>query len=48
MNRLIKKRGTVSVGQESGPADAEQRESSQDDNKELLSSEEGTDHGILK
>ena len=48
MNRLIKKRGTVSVGQESGPADAEQRESSQDDNQELFSSEEETDHGHLE
>jgi len=48
MNRLIKKRGTVSVGQESGPADAEQRKSSQDDNQELFSSEEETDHGYLE
>ncbi|MCS5552548.1 MAG: DNA polymerase I, partial [SAR324 cluster bacterium] len=48
MNRLIKKRSTVSAGQESGPADAEVRESSQDDNQELLSSEEETDHGYLE
>ena len=48
MNRLIKKRSTVSAGQESGPADAEIRESSQEDNQELLSSEEETVQGYLE
>ena len=48
MNRLLKKRGTVSLGQESGAADAEQRESSVDGYQKLFSSEEETDHGYLE
>ncbi len=48
MNRLIKKRVTVSAGQESGSSVGEVRESSQDDNQELLSSEEETVHGYLE
>ena len=48
MNRLIKKRGVVSVGQESGSENAEASKFSSNDNQELLSSEMGTDYAYLE
>ena len=48
MNRLIKKRWSVSVIQESGSADAEASKLSSNDNQELLSSEMENGHAYLE